>query len=66
MDGLNRPYQNAQETTGTVTYAPVVLKTEQCEAAQFKRYQWGCQNVDPGNARALCGCAYTGVGAWMY
>jgi peptidoglycan/xylan/chitin deacetylase (PgdA/CDA1 family) len=64
MDGLNRPYQNAQGTTGTVTYAPVVRKQNSVKPRNSNDTNGVVRTSTPAML-VLSVAALTGVGAWL-
>ena len=65
MDGLNKPYQNAQGTTGAVTYAAVVRKQNSVKPRNSDNTN-GVVRRSTSAMLVLCVAALTtGVAAWL-
>jgi chitin deacetylase len=64
MDGLNEPYQNAQGTTGAVTYAAVVRKQNSVKPRNSNDTN-GVVRTSTSGMLALCVAALTGCAAWL-
>lgn len=65
MDGLNRPYRNAQGTTGAVTYAPVVLKQKSVKPRNSNNTNGVVRTLTPAMLVLCVAALITGVAAWM-
>jgi hypothetical protein len=65
MDGLNKPYQNAEGTTGPVTYAPAVHKQNSVQRRNSNDTS-GVVRTSTLAMLTLCGAALTGVAAWLF
>lgn len=64
MDGLNKPYQNAQGTTGAATYVPVVRKQNSVKPRNSNNTN-GVVRTSTSGMLALCVAALTGCAAWL-
>ena len=65
MDGQDKPYQNADGTTGAVTYAAVVRKNLNVKARNSDDTN-GVVRTSTSTVLALCVAALTGVAAWLF
>ncbi len=68
MDGLNKPYQNAKGTTGSVTYSHVVPKVNNAVRNVKPRRSNNTNGVGRtsiGAMLALCMAVLTCVAAWL-